>query len=137
MLGTAERGGWRGNQHTGGKSETHDLPPEPMSKREKDERWYARKINEHWDIVERRAAHALANDPQLPQLRSPGRPVGDAKGSVRTLKDDRGETAEYLLARVKRSGHDTARRSGALTRTHAARDPAPGSTCRVRCHRRP
>jgi hypothetical protein len=33
---------------------------------------------------------ALANDPQLPQLRSPGRPAGDAKGDVITSKDDRG-----------------------------------------------
>jgi hypothetical protein len=39
------------------------------------------------------------NDSQLPLLRSPGRPGGDVKGSVRTFKDDRGETAKYLLAR--------------------------------------
>ncbi len=54
MLGTAERGNPRGtNQYTeSAKSENHDFAPEPMSKREKDERWYARKIDDHWGIVE-------------------------------------------------------------------------------------
>ncbi len=61
MLGAAERGGWRGNQHTGGKLENHNFAPEPMSQREKDERWYARKVDDHWGIVE----------PILPKMRNP------------------------------------------------------------------